>query len=503
MEKLSIMISKISFHTFLFSLLPILFLYSFNIHEILPDKIIIPLLGSLAIVFVIWLVLRFFIGSEKSGLMISWFLVLFALHGNIHILLLNHDNEFLQIFGKNLILGPIFFTIFVLGIIYLHKTKSLSDKISVANVMSITIVGFLSISIIVFFVGNPVDLTASKYVELPLIVADLEKKPDVYFFVLDGYSGRDTLKSDFNYDLTNFENKLMQRGFLIPQASYSNYPSTAASSPSFLNMMYLDVIPNELGKNSTDQRIIHKITNENNVMKIFKKNGYRITTFYAGSGATGDPTLVDRKLCNYGTIDYDLRKNFVLTYIPISYFNKQLLQQQKYEKLECFFSTVMNFDKDEQRPDYIHGHISLPHAPYIYNEKGERVFSVVGLKDNNAYFKQLLFTNTKMLEIIDSIQNHSPTAIIMIIADHGYRGEINWENPTNKDYTRGFNIISAFYFPGKDVNLPSEFSTVNTFRIFFNEYFNANYEILENRHFWHVEKIAYFDYREVSNDFKN
>jgi len=496
------MISKISFHTFLFSLLPILFLYSFNIHEILPDKIIIPLLGSLAIVFVIWLVLRFFVGSKKSGLMISWFLVLFALHGNVHVLLLTHDNEIFQIFGKNLILGPIFFIIFVLGIIYLHKTKSLDEKISVANVMSITIVGFLSISMIVFFVENPMDSTASKYLELPLIVADIEKKPDVYFFVLDEYSGRDTLKLDFNYDLTNFENELKQRGFLIPHASYSNYPNTAASSPSFLNMKYLDFLPEEFGRGAADLRIMHDITNENNVMKIFKKNGYRITSFYAGVGWTGDAAMVDRKLCNYGMIDSDLLKHFVLTYMPISYFNNQLLQHNQYEKLQCFFSTVMNFDKDEQRPDYIHGHIKLPHGPYIFNEKGERVFSVDDFNDKNAYFKQLLFTNTKMLEIIDAIQNHSPTAVIIIISDHGYRAEINWENPTNIDYRRGFNVISAFYFPGKDVNLPSEFSTVNTFRIFFNEYFNANYEILENRHFWYVEEIAPYDFIEVSNDFK-
>ena len=500
------MSDKFGFHPFLFSLLPILFLYQFNIHEIRVDHIVFPLLASIGIVAAVWFVLRYFIGQGKAGLHLSWFLVLFAIHGNIHILLLNQQSEALQFFGKNSILGPIFLVILIAGIIYIIRTKYVNDKISVANVMSITIVGFLSVSMLVYFVENPVDLAAAEYFDLPIISSTVENKPDVFVFILDEYAGKDQLRIDFNYDLTDFENELIERGFLIPEKSYSNYPNTANSEPSFMNMQYLDFLTEELGRESKDLRINHKIKDGNNVMKVFKKNGYKITNFYAGMGATGEALLVDKQNCNYGTINDDLRKNFVNTYVPVSYFNEQFLLTHQWEKLDCTFKTVLNFENDPEHPDYVHVHMKLPHAPYIFDENGERVnyphpeHMEIEL-EKKAYLDQLIFTNKKMLELIDSVQSSSPEAVIMVFSDHGFRAEINWENPENIDYLRGFDVIAYFYFPGKDVVLPDELSIVNIYRIFFNEYLDANYELLENRHQWYVRDTP-FNFSDAPHDFK-
>ena len=500
------MLTKFGFHPFLFALLPILFLYQFNIHEIRIDHIVFPILASLGIVLVSWLVLRFFVGQYKSGLYLSWFLILFATHGNIHILLLNHQNETLQFLGKNIVLGPIFLGFFIIGIIWISKIKSLPDSTSIANVVAITIVGFLSVSMLLYFVENPVDLTAAEYFDLPIILSDVQNKPDVYAFILDEYAGKDQLRIDFNYDLSDFENELTKRGFLIPEKSYSNYPNTANSEPSFLNMQFLDFLTDELGPDSKDLRINHKIKDGNNVMKIFKKNGYKITNFYAGMGATGESLLVDKQNCNYGTINDDLRKNFVNTYVPISYFNERFLLTHQWEKIDCTFKTILNFEDDLDQPDYVHVHAKLPHAPYIFDENGERVsyplpqFMEIS-EEKSAYLDQLIFTNQKMLELIDSIQDRSPESVIMVFSDHGFRAEINWENPEKIDYLRGFNTVTYLYFPDKEVNLPSEISAVNIYRIFFNEYLDTNYELLENKHFWYVADRP-FDFTEVPHDFK-
>ena len=50
--------------------------------------------------------------------------------------------------------------------------------------------------------------------------------------------------------------------------------------------------------------------------------------------------------------------------------------------------------------------------------------------------------------------------------------------------------------------IPSEISGVNIFRIFFNSYFNADYEILENRHIWYIPEKP-FDFIETSQSFKD
>ena len=106
-----------------------------------------------------------------------------------------------------------------------------------------------------------------------------------------------------------------------------------------------------------------------------------------------------------------------------------------------------------------------------------------------------------MLELIDSIQDRSPESVLMVFSDHGFRAEINWENPEKIDYLRGFNTVTYLYFPDKEVNLPSEISAVNIYRIFFNEYLDTNYELLENKHFWYVADRP-FDFTEVPHDFK-
>ena len=45
-----------------------------------------------------------------------------------------------------------------------------------------------------------------------------------------------------------------------------------------------------------------------------------------------------------------------------------------------------------------------------------------------------------------------------------------------------YSILNAFYFPDEVSMKPYEgISSVNTFRLIFNNYFNSNYELLEDR----------------------
>ena len=93
--------------------------------------------------------------------------------------------------------------------------------------------------------------------------------------------------------------------------------------------------------------------------------------------------------------------------------------------------------------------------------------------------------------MIDSIQQKDDSAVIIVMSDHGGRLGINWENPTVMDYNRGLNNISALYFPGHENEIPEEIAAVNTFRVFFNTYFNTDYEILEDRQMWYVPEQPY------------
>jgi hypothetical protein len=492
---------KIIIHPILFSLLPILFLFQHNINEVPFSVILVPLGLSVVPAIILWIPLKILFGYTKSSIITSCTLLSFAIFGNLHNVLLDHPEVILQVLGKLSILGTIFLILNIIFAIFIIKRKIIPNITNPLNVMSITIVGFLVVSSLGYYVMNPIDENLVNYFDkLDIQTPQSDNKPDVYMFVLDEFSGKNTLKLDFDYDLQPFENKLIERGFFVPASSFSNYPHTEFSMPAIMNMMYMDKLVAGMENNSRDLQASLKVLRTNNVMKIFKANDYDVVTFYGGTGNSYNTKLVDEKLCAFVGFNLDLTKNFVFTYLPVSYFNKVLLENHSREKLECVFKTFEdNAFEDNSKSKFVLAHLRLPHEPFVYDENGN-IMQNKNENNKSAYLSQLKFTETKMVEIVDTIQSHSPDAVIILLSDHGYRGEINWENPKKIDYMRAFNTITAFYFPIGYEKIPLEVSSVNVLRIFFNSYFNADFEILENRHMWYGEII--YNHTKVSEIFK-
>ena len=126
----------------------------------------------------------------------------------------------------------------------------------------------------IFFIDNQIDSSQEYFKNIPLIEKNLQEKPDVFVFILDEFAGKNQLMMDFNYDLNSFNQSLNEREFEIPKTSLSNYPNTALSMPSLLNMDYLEFLTFDLDEKSKDMRIPLQLRDQNNVMKIFKIKGY-------------------------------------------------------------------------------------------------------------------------------------------------------------------------------------------------------------------------------------
>ncbi len=492
------MLKNLVIHPFLFSLFPILVIFQYNIHEIPLQDTFWPLFVSFIIALGLWVLVRFFIGGKKSGLIISLVIMLFVIYGNLHTFIINSDTEFSFLAG-NMIMGTFFFILLIVGIIYFVKTKRILDNAnSITNTIGLGMVGILVIFIVIYYYENPVDYSTSYFSDIPSAANNIPIKPDIYLLIFDEYAGNITLKNDFKYDNTDFLKKLESAGFYIPKISYANYPNTGLSIPSTLNMNYLDFLTEELGKDSADMRLPSEFRDNSLVMKVLKLYGYEITSFYGGLGAPGNTNLVSEKLCNYGTINTDLRKNLVLTYLPITYFNTALLEVQQKEKLGCMFSTLPEIKGTEDAPVFVVGHFRLPHAPFIY-DSAENEVAGKSNDDKEAYLEQLIYSNKKILEIVDKIlENTAKDPVIIVMSDHGYRAEIDWENPSNEDYIAGFNILAAYHIPNEMDNLPETISPTNIFRIIFNSYLDTEFEMLEDRQIWYTQQRP-FDFTDVTD----
>jgi hypothetical protein len=97
-----------------------------------------------------------------------------------------------------------------------------------------------------------------------------------------------------------------------------------------------------------------------------------------------------------------------------------------------------------------------------------------------AYGGQIVYLNSKVLEVVDQILATSDQPPVIIIqGDHG--ATIDYQGK-GIDKTLRLGILNAYYLPGvhQDLIYPT-ITPVNTFRLIFNVYFNGGYELLEDK----------------------
>jgi len=132
-------------------------------------------------------------------------------------------------------------------------------------------------------------------------------------------------------------------------------------------------------------------------------------------------------------------------------------------------------------PKLIFAWITCPHASYVFGPSGEYIdpqnWNNYG--DKQFYRDQYIFISTEIEKVVDELLEKSETPPIIILqSDHGLRphhpgiviGSQEWQK-----------ILNAMYLPGMDQSVIREsLSPVNTFRLIFNHYFNADYELLSD-----------------------
>ena len=216
---------------------------------------------------------------------------------------------------------------------------------------------------------------------------------------------------------------------------------------------------------------------------------YQIYSLEGQSGLSGAETEYFCK--NNFNVNSRMMQVLVYQYIPISSLRASISEDHWYETVLCALNTMIEFEKKIDKPIYMHTHVYFPHRPFVFDSEGNQVSDSVSenrfdIKFKDAYLQQIIFANKKTIEIIDSIQQKNHDAVIIILSDHGGRFGVNWEDPSEMDYFRALNNLNALYFPGKESYLPLNIATVNVFRVFFNLYFEADYEILDDRQIWYM-----------------
>jgi hypothetical protein len=147
--------------------------------------------------------------------------------------------------------------------------------------------------------------------------------------------------------------------------------------------------------------------------------------------------------------------------------------------VEFALQTLPRTSREIPGPKFIYAHIVSPHPPFVYNARGEPLVNNPP-DELSAYGEQIVYLNTRLLEVIDQILARSERPpIIVMHGDHG--ATIDYAADGIAEAER-LGIFNAYYLPGVGAGkLYPTISPVNSFRLIFDEYFNGKYNLLQDR----------------------
>jgi hypothetical protein len=462
---------------FLLAFFPSWILILKNYDELIFQDILISL-AIIAVSVIVWIVITKIIkNGNKAALITGVGVGFFFYFGYVQDAL-----DGIMIFNipinKTSVLVIVSIIIFVLSTTYFVKSrKNFESAIKIANVITITLVLVVAIQFVI----------PDAYAE----------KPNVYHIILDEYTDNEILLKKFNYDNKKFLEFLNKNGFYIPNKSFSTFGSTPGELELILNMDY----PREIGWVSDSYQAL----NNNKVMSVFSDQNYSIieTNSMMRWKNFSD---VDTKLCydtnfiNSEFLDQVLRKSI------IRYFLEQHHNDTRRDTVRCTFNELSEIASQSSGPKYIFSHIYVPHPPFLFGPNGENVIpdhrEISGLQsweNPQGYINQLIYATNQVSIVVKNIVKNDPTAVIILQGDTGTLTGTDTFMTTMKDVYQAHSILYAVRIP--DVNNLEYMVPVNTYRIIFNNYFNMDYEYLE-QHSYARQNDVWVDITEKLREYR-
>jgi len=498
------------FHPYGLAIYPLLALYAHNRDQVEFHEIGVYLLGALALAVVcVWGVRTFLKDPPKAGLLTSMIFFLFFSFGHFYQVFYN-----LKIKAGPWTFGPsaacylLYFILISAAVVGILRTSGAACR-SFSRFLNILCATLLLVCLMPMaaaaFSRKP---SAAARGTLPEAVLERipVSRPDIYYFLLDGYPRHDMLLANMGLDNTPFLEYLKGKGFFIDPSSRSNYAQTYLSLSSILNMEYLEDAAREAGKESHSMRPLRDRIVRNKVFAALKKWGYQIIVFDSGYAGT-NLMLADRHIAFHGGLSEFQNEILNLTPVPsiLRFLNRgRALQFDLHRQKTRYVLDHLADSVALKSPKIIFTHLLMPHPPFIFSESGESVTPAglfqTGMPEMNPenirkHNGQLRYLNRRIEEIIDTVLAKSAEAPVIILqSDHGLKAklDIHEAHHTQAELQDGFYNLGAYYFPGGGrEKLYEGMTPVNTFRVLFSHYFNEPLTRLAERSFFSTSERPY------------
>lgn len=249
------------------------------------------------------------------------------------------------------------------------------------------------------------------------------EKRNVYYLLFDEYGGDENLMTYFGFDNSEFYGELEKRGFTV---SHTTYNAESCWTDTLVpNLLNLDYVVSDDMEEATRRTYLENPW----LYTLFQDNGYQVNLInhraYLKTAGTRELTTGQVE----DTISAYLLENSLFAKID---FIETRINHWLFKNYRDNYSVPLNDALDRLQDCYSYtsdaptltvSYIQCPHAPFVYNADGtlRELSSAWYWKDESLYPGQLQFMNGQILSAIDNIQANDPTAVILLLSDHGAR----------------------------------------------------------------------------------
>lgn len=318
--------------------------------------------------------------------------------------------------------------------------------------------------------------------------------PNIYFVLLDGYPRQDSLEA-LGIENGPFIRDLEERSFTVAPRSHTNYHNTLLTLTSMFSGKYLADVP-ELAPRAADQaatvRQLSRALNRAVLLDDLRLRGY---TIVASPSAYGPTTVfsADVLMASGRVNHFDL---WVLnrTYLGdlLSITSSRLVDGWLRDAvLAPMRDAVAVAAAPSESPRFMFAHVLSPHPPFLFDASGElpdvkacyasgcslwtserKVLGISPSEYARLLADQIQFINGEVVNMVDQIVEHDPTAVVILFGDHGIR----FDAGVSVEYFRNF---FAARTPGHIDLYPDDVSPVNVLVGVENAYLGSAFPIRE------------------------
>jgi hypothetical protein len=315
----------------------------------------------------------------------------------------------------------------------------------------------------------------------PASASTPKQYPDIYYIIPDMYIRADYLAELYQCDISDFLSSLEDRGFYVARESRSNYAFTTHSLASSLNYTYINDLAEQIGYIS-GHSLSAQMIQQSRIFTFLKSQGYTTVAFTTGFWFTElehADIYMEPPTSKWVPSEFEAG---VIKSTPLSAFSIfDYSRDEAYRRRTLYTLEHIPDGTDIEGPTFVFAHILSPHDPYIFDAYGAPVPShdeYTYEEYKKVYCDQVLHINRRLQEIVDEILDYSSEPPVIIIqGDHGAVFGVDYAAHVNERMS----ILNAYYFPDQNyTDLYPGITPVNTFRVVLNNYFGANYALLDD-----------------------